>query len=170
MLRGTFLPSIYSRGIWLLLAVNSFASVWMTSQGGTLVLASVFLIGNTGMFLVSLRHGNREFGRMESFCSIVLIVCGITWLVSDVPLLTLCASLFAHFIGGVPTLGKAWRYPTSESFGFWSLFFIASLLSVMADWHLAWSALLFSMYYTCFDGAMCLLSVRGMRVFRSCSM
>jgi hypothetical protein len=161
VLRRKFSPSIYSRGIWLLLAVNSFASVWMTSKGGTFVLASVFLLGNAGMFLASLRHGTTMFGRIEGFCSIVLIACGVTWLVSDLPLLTLCASLFAHFIGGVPTLGKAWSSSTSESFGFWSLFFIASLLSVVADWHLGWSALMFSMYDTCFDGVMCLLCARG---------
>jgi hypothetical protein len=161
VLKGNFTPSIYSRIIWLLLAINSFVGVYQTSQGGTFILATVFLIGNAAICIASFKNGSLAFGKMEKFCSLMLLVCAITWIFSDLPLLSLFVSLFAHFVGGIPTLHKTWANPKAESLYFWALFFIASLLSVINDCQASWSGLVFSLYYTCFDGLMCLLCLRS---------
>ena len=53
--------------------------------------------------------------------------------------------------------------PGSESTGFWSLFFIASMLSLVLDWGQPVVMLLFPLYFVLFDGLMTVLSLRMSR-------
>ena len=161
MLLNKYAPSIFSRVIWLLLAIISFAGVLGShSSASSLLLSGIFLSGNAAICLVSFWKGSKSIGRLEYVCLAILIVSGVIWLVFDAPLVSLGVSLFAHFVGGVPTYRKVWKDPTSESAGFWSLFFIASLLSLISDWGEPLSLLLFPIYFVLFDGALTLLSLR----------
>ena len=161
MLQNKYTPSTFSRVVWLLLAVISFAGV--VSSGSTqasVILSAIFLAGNAAICLMSFWKGTRSVGRLEIACLAILTLSAVIWLVYDAPLVSLAVSLFAHFIGGVPTYVKVWKRPASESAGFWSLFFIASVFSFIASWGEPWHLVIFPIYFMLFDGVMTFLSLR----------
>lgn len=164
MLQGKYAPSVFSRVVWLLLAVNSFAGV-VLSRGSkaSVLLALILLIGNAAICLTSFWKGTRSFGKLEWFCLALLTISGMVWLFFHVPLINLGLSLLAHFIGAAPTYKRVWRNPASESTAFWSLFFGASVLSIFASSGHALSAVVFPIYFTLFDGSMFFLSARSLK-------
>lgn len=161
MLQGRYSPSTFSRVIWVLLSINGFAGV-ILSKGSTpsVLLSGIFLLGNIAICIVSFKKGTRIIGRLEYACLFLLLVSTAVWIFSDIPMLNLGISLFAHFIGAIPTYKKVWLEPKSESFGFWSLFFIASVLSLFASDFRSWGSIVFPLYFALFDGSMSLLALR----------
>jgi len=160
ILRGNYRPNTFSRGIWLLLAINSMAGVGFShGSRASLVLAVIFLIGNTVMCLGSLWKGSGSFGKLEQLCFGLIALSGIIWVLYPLPLINLSIGLFAHFIGGIPTFKNAYRNNESESTAFWSLFFIASLISLIASIGSPLRTMIFPLYFVGFDGLMILLSV-----------
>ncbi len=161
MIRNNYSPSTFSRIVWVLLSINSFIGVFLSNGSkSSILLAGIFLIGNIAMCVVSFWKGTRTIGRLEYFSLALLLISLVIWIVFYAPLINLIISLLAHFIGGIPTYKKIWVNPKSESFGFWSLFFIASLLSIFAAHPSSLKIIIFPLYFTFFDGSMFLLSLR----------
>lgn len=166
MLNGTYRPSVFTRVIWIFLAINSLFGVILShSTTSSIILASAMLVGNIAFCAVSLFKGDRRFGLVEYISVGLLIASGLVWVLFDSPLINLVISLVAHFIGGIPTYARVLRQPTDESPWFWILFFIASLLSIIISWGSDLSLLIFPIYYTIFDGSMFALSLRGRKIF-----
>lgn len=161
MLHGKYAPSVFSRVVWLLLAINSFAGV-VASNGSTAsaFLAGILLAGNAAMCFVSFWKGSKKFGVLESLCLLLLVISGLVWLLLDAPLVNLAIGLFAHFIGALPTYTRVLAKPESESVVFWLLFFAASVLSIFASKGSTFTSILFPVYFACFDGSLFLLSLR----------
>lgn len=163
--RGTYAPSVFSRVVWLLLAINSFAGVVASnSTQASIVLAGIFLIGNVVMCGMSFWKGTHEIGALEYICMGLLAISVSIWFLFDAPLVSLAVSLFAHFVGGLPTYRRAWLDPESESIAFWWLFFMASVLSVIASWGNPWTLIILPLYFTIFEGSMVMLTMRKPRV------
>ncbi len=161
MIMGKYGPSVFSRVVWLLLATISFSDIVAShSAFASILLSSIFLVGNATICLFSFWKGSRIIGNLEYVSLGILIASAIVWLVFDAPVVSLAISLLAHFVGGTPTYSKVWRSPESESAGFWSLFFIASALSLLADLHQPFKSLIFPSYFVVFDGVMTILSLR----------
>lgn len=161
IIRGRYKPSLFSRFVWLLLAVNSFAGVVVSkSTKASALLSLIFLIGNAVIFLLSLWRGNRNIGAIELVCSGLLVVSALLWITIDSPTVNLAIGLLAHFIGALPTYKRVWEDGSSESAAFWSLFFIASLLGVVSGIGEPINKLLFPIYFALFDGSMTFLSLR----------
>lgn len=161
MLAGKYAPSIFSRLVWLLLAIISSASVLVSkSTTASIVLAGVFLLGNAAICVASFWKGSKEFNKLEYLCLAILIMSGIVWIVFKAPLVSLVVSLLAHFVGALPTYKRVILKPRSESTGFWSLFFIASALSVVASLGQPAKLIIFPAYFMLFDGSMTFLSMR----------
>ena len=163
LVRG-YRPNVFSRVVWLLLAVISTAGVVASGSGsGAVVLAVVFLAGNAVICLLSVWKGTRGIGRLEYMCLGILVLSGLVWLVFDAPVLSLVISLLAHLVGGAPTYRRAWARPGSESAGFWSLFFVASVFSLLATLGEPAQSLVFPLYFVLFDGGMTALALRRQR-------
>lgn len=161
MLKNQYSPSTFSRVVWVLLSFNSFAGILLSKgSSSSILLGLIFLIGNILICAVSFRKGANKIGYTEYFSLVILSVSILIWVFYDAPLINLLLSLFAHFIGGIPTYKKVWLDPKSESFGFWSLFFIASLLSLFHSNISVISTIIFPIYFTIFDGIMSLLTLR----------
>lgn len=161
MLHGKYAPSVFSRIVWLLLAINSFAGV-VASDGSTAsaLLAGILLAGNATMCFVSFWKGSKKFGALEFFCLLLLVISGFVWLLLDAPLVNLGIGLFAHFIGALPTYSRVITKPESESIVFWLLFFAASVLSIFASNGSTFTSIIFPVYFACFDGSLFMLSLR----------
>lgn len=161
MLKGTYAPSVFSRVVWLLLAINSFAGVIVSnSTTASILLAGIFLVGNAAICLVSFWKGSKDFGKLEIFCLVLLLISGLVWVFFDAPLVNLGISLFAHFLGALPTYKRVWVNPESESTLFWFYFFAASALSIFASSGHSFELIIFPIYFTFFDGSLFLLSLR----------
>lgn len=164
MLQGAYSPSVFSRVVWLLLAINSFAGV-VLSKGSqaAILLAGILLIGNLGMCIVSCWKGSKNFGGLEITSLSLLGLSGIVWVAIDFPLINLAISLLAHFVGALPTYKRVLIKPESESTGFWFLFFAASILSVMASKDGSFSTVILPLYFSLFDGSLFMLSLRKIK-------
>lgn len=154
-------PSIYSRAIWLLLALNSFASVLaLKTAFPTILLAGLVLLGSLVIFLLSIKKSKKEFGQAEFISSILLILSLAIWIFTQLPLLNLTISLLAHFIGGIPTYKKVLKNPKDEDIPFWLFFFIGSLLTLLSTDTMIFSNYLYPLYFVLFDGGMVFLCMR----------
>jgi hypothetical protein len=161
MINNKYVPSTFSRVIWLLLVVNSFAGVVLShGSQSSVLLSAIFLIGSFAICIISFWKGTKAFGKLEYFCLGLLALSGVVWIFFNAPLINLIISLFAHFIGALPTYRKVWLNPESESFWFWSLFFFASLLSVFVAGAVSFKTIIFPIYFTLFDGSLFFLTLR----------
>lgn len=161
MLKNTYAPSIFTRIVWLLLSINSFFGVMLSnSSQSSLLLSGIIVIGSLAICIVSFWKGNKTIGKLEYFCTSLLIISVLIWIFFKTPLINLAISLFAHFIGGLPTYKKVWINPKDESTGFWSLFFLSSFLSIFASDFNSLKTIIVPIYFTLFDGSMFFLTLR----------
>lgn len=166
MFSGEYSPSFFSRGIWLLLGVNSFAGVALGGgSSSSKLLALTLLIGNACVFLASIRKGSREFGLVEQVSLLLFGVSCVLWFVIDEPLVNLALSLIAHFIGGIPTIARTIRRPSSEKALHWYFFFAASIFTIINSSQLTLRSIAFPLYFVLFDGLIIFLVNR--RRFRA---
>ena len=164
MFQGKYKPSTFSRVIWALIAINNFAGAYFShGSASAIVLGGTFLLGNVAICIASFWRGTKTIGRLEYACLALLVLSGVIWIFFRSPLLNLAISLFAHFIGGLPTYKKIWLHPKGESTGFWGFFFFASLLSIFATDVFTVQALILPIYFALFDGSMYFLSMRAER-------
>lgn len=161
MLKGQYSPSFFSRGVWFLLGINSFAGV-LLGNGSTpsVVLASTLFVGNAVVFGVSYKKGSRDFHSVEKFSLALLIISVFVWAVFDQPFVGLIMSLVAHFIGGIPTIWRVAKNPKSEQAYHWYFFFIACVMSIFASDNKSITAILFPVYFALFDGLIITLANR----------
>lgn len=160
ILKDRYKPNVFSRVVWLLLAINTFEGVVISkSSKPSIILAFIFLIGNALICILSFWKGKIEFGRLEYVCLGLLIISALVWILFQVPLVNLGIGLVAHFIGALPTYNRVWKDGKSESASFWSLFFIASLLTIVASLGDPIKEIIFPIYFTLFDGSMTFLSL-----------
>lgn len=161
MLIKQYQPSFFSRGVWFLLGVNSFAGVLLGGGSKSSVfLAGTLFVGNLAVFLVSYWYGSRRFEMTEKISLMMLFVSGIVWLTLQASFVSLIIGLAAHFIGGIPTIARVIRRPGSEQALHWYFFFPASVLSIIASPEKTAHAILFPAYFACFDGLIIVLANR----------
>lgn len=167
MILGKYSPSVFTRLVWLLLTANSFAAVLSShASNASILLAFILLIGNVAICTVSFWKGSRIFGRLEFVCSSLLAVSLFVWIKFDAPLLNLAIGLTAHFIGAIPTYVRVIKNPHSENAPFWSLFFIASLISIFASQGESLDKVILPVYCTLLDGSLFILSMRRKKLIK----
>jgi len=158
MLRGEYSPSFFSRGVWFLLGINSFAGVLLgDGSKSSVILAATLFVGNAAVFAISYWKGSRDFGFAEKISLILLIMSTVMWLALDAPFIGLIMSLVAHFIGGIPTIWRTIKRPQTEQAYHWYFFFTASVISIIASPEKTITTILFPVYFTFFEGLIILL-------------
>jgi hypothetical protein len=161
MIQGVYQPSFFSREVWFLLGIISFAGVFLgEGSSASVALAATLLLGNTAVFAVSYKKGSRDFGSIEKISLVLLVVAVGAWAAFDSPYLGLIISLIAHFIGGIPTLWRVLKRPESEQAYHWYFFFVGCIISIIASNDKALTVILFPVYFALFDGLVILLANR----------
>jgi len=161
MLLGQYRPSFFSRGVWFLLGINSFAGV-LLGGGSTssILLAGTLFVGNAAVFAVSYKKGSRHFGLAEKVSLFLLVISSGLWILLNAPFVSLVISLLAHFIGGIPTIWRAIKRDRNEQALHWYFFWMASVLTIISSPHKTVTAILFPVYFACFDGLIIVLANR----------
>lgn len=158
MLYGSYRPSFFSRGVWFLLGLNSFAGVLLgDGSQSSVILAFILVLGNAAIFLFSYKRGTRVFGNVEKVSLALLIVSGIVLVVYNEPFIALAMSLTAHFIGGIPTIWRAIQNPASEQVYHWYFFTAASILTIIVSEQRTIATILFPAYFITLNGFIILL-------------
>jgi hypothetical protein len=161
ILRGKFRPSVFSRMVWFLLSLVSFLGV-LASQGtsSSILMAGLAFLGCTLIFTLSFWKGSKTFGKLEYICLALLVLSVLVWVIFQSPLASLLVTIFADLVGGIPTLQKVWKNPSSESVAFWGLFALAGLLSLLDSYGSPWTTFVFPLYIVLFDGIVFFLCLR----------
>jgi hypothetical protein len=166
MLKNQYSPSFFSRGVWFLLGINSFATVLLgDGSKSSVLLATTLFIGNGAVFIVSYKKGSRDFHIAEKISLGLLIISSLVWAGLDAPFIGLIITLVAHFVGGIPTIWRTVKKASVEQAYHWYFFFIASLLSIISSPDKSLTIILFPVYFAAFDGTMLLL-INRKRIFR----
>lgn len=161
MLQNVYTPSFFSRGVWFLLGINSFAGVLLGGgSDSSVVLAGTLFVGNLAVFITSYKKGTREFGLVEKISLCLLIISALLWVVLDAPFIGLIVSLAAHFIGGIPTIWRVAKKPESEQAYHWYFFWVASVLTIYNSDASDLKSIAFPIYFALFDGLIILLANR----------
>ncbi len=161
VLLGQYIPSFFSRGVWFLLGINSFAGVLLgDGSHSSVILAAILFVGNAAVFVVSYKKGSREFGTAEKISLFLLIISTVIWVLLRAPFLSLIISLVAHFIGGIPTIWRVAKRPASEQAVHWYFFWTASVVTIIASNPKTVNTILFPVYFVIFDGLIILLANR----------
>ena len=161
VLKGKYKPSIYSRLVWFLLAINSFLGVVaLHNKSGSIALSILQALGCLAMLLASFKYSVKTFGITERICTLFLLASGVIWLTAHSPITNVVLSLVAHFIGGVPTLQKAWKSPLSENFFFWFFFAIASWTAYITADKSHLGNFLYALYFAVWNSLLAVITVR----------
>ncbi len=161
VLKGQYKPSLYSRIIWFLLAVNALVGVIRLGNGKDVVALSLMqTLGSLCILLASLKYSIFEFGKTEKIASALLMVSGAIWLFGNYPAINLFISLLAHFIGGIPTLRGVIKRASAENVLFWTFFAIASGIAVMTADKSSLKNYVFALYFLVFNLTMATLALR----------
>ena len=161
ILRKKYQPKLFSRIVWLALSINNLISVLLLSMGmETHILAWVTFLGSALIFIGSLTYLKYDFGLAEKIAAALLLISGLIWITTDIPLLNLFIGLIAHFIGSIPTLVRVIKKPEEENFSFWFLFFLGSVLALLVADTSVIKSYIFVLYFASFDGIMALCTSR----------
>ncbi len=160
--RGGYRPNLFTRTVFLCLAVNNLASVLkLGNQVSTTVLAWVTLLGSLLVFVGAIfRRAENLWGKTETISTILLIISFILWVFTDIPVLNLFIGLIAHSIGSLPTVVRAIKKPESENIPFWGLFALASIVALLSTTGHNFKDYLFVTYFCIFDSGMTILALR----------
>jgi hypothetical protein len=153
IIRGPARPSIISRFFWLALSITNILSYLSLGAGSGIFLALANTLGSTIIFLLSLRFGYLEFKRSDLLTIVGAITALSCYVFIKIKLIALAAGLITHFISGIPTYKKTWRYSSSEDLTFWALFAIASGCSLIGV-ILQDKSIIYPIYFLLFDTGM----------------
>lgn len=148
ILENKYKPNLYSRVIWLILAINGTISVILLQNASSVIwLALLGLVGNIVIFSLALKKSQRIFGPIEKISTILLIVSMLLWILLRSPILNLTIVLLVTFIGGIPTYLGAMKDPKSEELLFWLFFALGSLISLIYTDHTSIVEYLYPLFF-----------------------
>lgn len=161
ILGNKYRPSIYSRVIWFLLAINNFVSVlFLKNSYSVILLAGLSLVGCSAILLLSLRKSKKLFGLTELISTFLLLVSFVFWIFTRLPLLTLILGLIITLIGGIPTLKQVIKNPNDEDILFWFFFAIASAITLASTNIYQLTNYLYPLFYLLFNTTVTILCLR----------
>ncbi len=132
-IQGVVVPNRASWIVWFVQDVLIASSAIMAGVGPAAVMPVIWGLGATMVLILSLTKGTRgAFTGLEKAC-LVLSGLGIfMWATTGSPRLALVASVSAVWIGGVPTVVKAWVKPWTETMSGWLLMSLGTVFSSLA--------------------------------------
>lgn len=163
--RGEYKPNVYSRTIWFAMAVNGLVGlILLNNEKSVIVLSVAQTLGSLLILILSFKYSIFRIGTIEIIASVLLLVSGGVWLLTDLPLLNVSIGLVTHFIAGLPSLNGVLRNPKSEHTMFWGYFAIASCLSLIFSNSFSFQKVVFPVYFLVYNLLMVFLSLRKEKV------
>lgn len=125
-------PHRITRFIFATLALLTTITLYQQQSQTAIWLSVVTLIQTTIVGIISLFKGVGGTDK-ESIIAVIIMIFGLfLWHLSRNPLIALIFFLLADFAGVFPTIIKSYHNPFEESYVYWLIDVIASLLNLLA--------------------------------------
>lgn len=132
ILKKKTLPSQTTWIIWAIQDILTLASYYVSGAKETLWVPIGFAVGATISATLSLKYGEKTWGRLDVACMIAAGASILIWPLTKSALAVLLINLFMGAVGAITTLKKAYHNPKSEDRLTWLLFVISSLFNLLA--------------------------------------
>ncbi len=146
ILQGKTRPNRATWWIWLILSIVISASNYFVGAGNTIWLPVCGGIAQFIIALLSLKYGEGGWSRFDRMCVLGVSISLVLWWQFNVPFITLLLNIVIDFLGALPTIKKSFLEPEKENLLTWSLYFVASLLNLLAIEHWNLKILAFPLY------------------------
>ncbi|MGA7935137.1 MAG: hypothetical protein WCA35_16435 [Kovacikia sp.] len=158
--QGKTRPNRASWWIWGILGVVLGISYYCSGASNSIWVPVCFAISQLVIAIISLRHGEGGWNRLDRMCLLGVGVSLMMWWLFNSPLAALLFTLLIDFLGALPTIKKSYLEPEQESWLSWALFLTANTLNLLAleNWQLALSA--YPFYLFCLSGTITFLLVQ----------
>jgi hypothetical protein len=146
ILKGEFKPQRITRFIFLILTSIFVASLFAQGNQTAIYLAVLQWTGSLAVFILSIKFGVGGTDKSDMAVLFLALTAIVIWKVTDNPALALYMSLFADFIGILPTLIKSFFQPQTEDPKFYFSDVLAGLFSLLAIRSLVFADIVFPAY------------------------
>lgn len=154
-------PSRSSWWIWSLIGLLILLSYRSVGALTTIWVPVSFFIGPAVVAILSLQFGeNTKLSRLDKLCLLGASASLIFWVIFNSAEIALYINIFMDFLGFVPTFVKTYLRPLGESKASWILFFLGSILNIIAIDKLVLSIALYPFYMLTMDIVMLMLLFR----------
>ncbi len=126
-------PNRASWFIWLTSDIVVVASMVNERAWSALWLPLGFTIGALAVAVLSLKYGEKNWGRTETICSVLAAISIVLWVSVASSLPALLLNVGVLLFGAIPTIAKAWLNPSGENKWAWTLFASGALVSLIGS-------------------------------------
>ena len=139
-------PHRITRFIFAILALLTTITLYQQQSQTAIWLSIVTLIQTTTVGIISIFKGVGGTDKESIIAVIIMIIGVLLWHLSQNPLIGLIFFLSADFAGVFPTIIKSYHNPFEESYIYWAIDIVASLLNLLAMPRIQTNDLIYSAY------------------------
>lgn len=133
ILRKTTKPSRSSWWIWTFVGLIILLSYYDVGARNTLWVPAIFVLCPLIVASLSIFYGqNTHLDRLDKGCLILSLLSLLLWLILNNAAIALFINIIVDFFGFLPTFKKSLISPASENKLTWILFFLGSILNLLA--------------------------------------
>jgi len=165
--RGESRPSPITWSLWATIPLIAAAAAWLDGAGpaaltiaaggfGAAIMVAAVLVGPH-------RHNRWPISRADVLCAALALFAVAGWLVTGSGLAAVIFATVADVFAGLPTVGKVWSHPTSESHWAHSGGAAVALTGILTLQHVSLTTVLFPAYIVVFNVVVVTLIVVGNR-------
>ena len=144
--KPTTRPNRATWWIWSLVGVLIAFGNYSEGVRSGIWLPLSYIIGPTVLAIVSLRHGEGGWTRLDRFCLLGAVASVVFWVLTRDPLGALLINILIDALGALPTIKKSYKNPEAEDPIFWYLAFGATILNLFAVERFSFSHLVYPIY------------------------
>ena len=108
-------PHPYTWFVWTLVSAIVFFGQVSKGAGIGAIPTFVAEIFTVFIFLLSLKYGFKNISKTDTVFLIIALLGIIPWIITKDPTISVVIAVSIDLIAFVPTLRKAWRYPSTET-------------------------------------------------------
>lgn len=115
VIQGKTIPHVFTWFVWTLGAAIAWALQVSGGAGVGSWVAFSIMVMSAFIFIVGLRHGNKDITLSDTLFLISSLFALGLWLVAKQPMLSIILVVSTDLLAFVPTIRKTWKKPYSES-------------------------------------------------------
>ncbi len=132
ILRREMTPNRATWLIWTVVGAMIVRSYDANGATHTMWLAISYVVGPFIVFILSIKHGEGGWTRLDIACLLTAGASAVVWLLSGSAFLALVMLIVADAMGATPTIIKSYKRPESEDRTAWTIGFSATVVNLFA--------------------------------------
>jgi hypothetical protein len=166
IINGQAKPHRTTRIVILLFTILATASLVAKHDTVAVWLAAVSTLQAITIFTISLKYGIGGWAKIDICCLFIAIIGIFFWKTTQNPNYALFSAITADFVGMIPTLIKAHRFPDTEIWLFWLIDTFTGLFSLFAVRSWNFSQFVYPLYIALVNFSVFLLIIKRGKLSR----